>query len=176
MKPSSILALAFVVALGIVAAGCTASSQLDEGTEAQQVPGNTSAAVSPAPVKTTVPVQANKQGFTTKEDTIEVESAQRNHRPDHTPVVVQRRASAAKTNFGVQIGAFKEEVNAQRAAGTLAKRYKKAAAFYFDGTLKLYRVTIGNFTTEQEAKQFAAAMKKKYPREYKKVWVIRRAE
>jgi cell division septation protein DedD len=176
MKPSSILALVFAFGLGLFAAGCTASSQLDEGTETQPAPAKTPAPVTPAVVKTTPPVQTNRQGFTTKEDTIEVESAQKNRRPEHTPVVVQRRAPVVKTTYGVQIGAFKEEKNAQRATGTLAKRYKKPAAFFFDEGLKIFKVTIGNFATEQEAKQFAAAMKKKYPKEYKNVWVIRRPE
>lgn len=175
MTRSSILTLFFAFGFMCVLAGCTASSELEEENGSQQ---QTPAAVTPPPVVKPVqaqPAQTPKQGFTTKEDTIEVESAQRNHRPEHKPVVPVKQ-SPAVTAFRVQIGAFKEEANAQRATGLLAKRYHKQAAFYFDDASKLFRVTIGNFATEKEAKKFAAAMKKKYPREYKNTWVVRRAE
>jgi cell division protein FtsN len=176
MKPSSILALVFAFGFGIFASGCTASSQLDEENETQAAPVTTPAPQPPPVVRSAAPAPTNRQGFTTKEDTIEVESAQRNRRSEPAPVVVQRRAAVMKTTFGVQIGAFKEEKNAQRATGRLAKRYKNPSSFFFDESMKVYKVTVGSFATEQEAKRFAAAMKKKYPKEYKKVFVIRRPE
>jgi cell division septation protein DedD len=176
MKPSSILTLLLALACGVFAAGCTASSELAEENDTRTSSAQDSAAIVPPVVKPSVPVQTNKQGFTTKEDTIEVESAQRNHRPEHTPVIVQKRTPAAQGVFCVQIGAFKEEANAQHAKEVFEKRYRKPAVKVFDETLKLYRVAGGTFQTHKEAARFAAAMKKKYPREYRKAWVIRKPE
>ena len=95
MTRSSLLALAIAFVPGLFAAGCTASSRLDEEHETQAAYAAAPAALPPSVAKDTSPVQTKKQGFTTKEDTIEVESAQRNRRPEHTPVIVQRRAPAA---------------------------------------------------------------------------------
>ncbi len=175
MKRSSILLLIFALGLSYMLQGCTASSELEEETADQEMPAAEAPAPTPAPVKQAQPAQTHKQGFTTKEDTIEVESAQRNHRPGYPPAVTARRTAGAPT-YRVQVGAFKVEANAQRAAGRLAKRYRKPSACYFDEAVKLFKVTVGTFSTEKDALTFARAMKKKYPKEYKGVWVVRSAE
>jgi len=175
MKRTSILVPILALGFACLLQGCTASSELEEENADRRMPAAAAPPPISAPVKQAQPAQTHKQGFTTKEDTIEVESAQRNHRPEYKPAVVARRTAATPT-FRVQIGAFKEEANAQRATGKLAKRYQKPAAFYFDDTVKLFKVTVGNFRAEKDAKAFAKAMKKKYPKEYKTVWVIRSAE
>lgn len=169
-------ACAFIVSA--LLAGCTASGELGS----DETDGQTAAAARPdttmqAPAhRPQTPAQTTRQGFTTKEDTIEVESAKHDHRPEPSALALQPRTPRAQTVFAVQIGAFREEANAARAKARLARRTKRPAAQHFDEALKLYRVTIGEFATQGEARRFAASIRKKYPREYKTAWVVRITE
>ena len=172
MNAKPVILYLCMVILAAVLGGCTSSSELEE--ENESLPAADSVAAPPVVVKVPAPVQTNKQGFTTKEDTIEVESAQRNHRPEHTPVVVQRQPASANASFAVQIGAFRNEANARHAKAVLEKRFRVPAQIVFDEAAKLYKVSAGSFATEKQAMRLAATMKKKYPRDYTRAWVIRR--
>jgi cell division protein FtsN len=176
MKPTAAFTLALALGICFFAAGCTASSQLDEDKADQTTATKDSVVSAPAVVKPAVPAQTGKQGFTTKDDTIEVESAQRTLRTEHQPVVAPRRTADGKGLYAVQIGAFKKESHAEHARTTVEKRFHLPAAKIFDDALKLYKVVAGKFTTQREAMKMASAMKKKYPREYQHVWVLRRTE
>jgi cell division protein FtsN len=176
MNSTSVILFACAFLLSCCLGACTASSELGEDhPEAPAAAQPDTTAVVPPVVKPSAPAQTNRQGFTTKEDTIEVESAQRSRRSDHTPITVQPRvAPAPRAPYAVQIGAFKDAQNASRAVERLAQRYAHAtAAKQYDEALKLYRVTVGEFMTEKEALRFAAGLKKKYPREYSHAWVVR---
>lgn len=167
-------ALLLIALLGGCAASGDLSEESQEGSAAAVQPETT--AVVPAPAKPSAPAQTNRQGFTTKEDTIEVESAQRSHPSDHLPAMVQPHAAAAMHGeFAVQIGAFRNEANARRTKELFERRFTRTAAtMLFDEAAGLYRVSAGDFTTQKEAMRFAASLRKKYPREYKQAWVVRR--
>jgi cell division protein FtsN len=175
MKSQPVMLYVCALIVSALLGGCTASSELGDEDQKQSAVRQDTTTVVPPAVMPAVSGQTNRQGFTTKEDTIEVESAQKNRRPEHTQVIVQRRAPAA-TSFGVQIGAFKAETNALRAKAVLGKRYNAPASLVFDDALKLYRVFIGKFATQREALKFAAKMKEQFPKEYEHAWVVRRTE
>jgi cell division septation protein DedD len=177
MKLHSVTVYACVLLLSAALGGCTASSELgsEEPELSAAVRPDTTTFVPPAAAPA-VPAPTRKQGFTTREDTIEVESAQGSRRPEHTAVIVQRRTPTPKTSFCVQVGAFRVETNAERAVATLEKRFKHPAVKFFDDAIKLHRVAVGMFATRREAVRFAAAMKNAYPKEYQDAWVIRRQE
>lgn len=179
MKSQMVFLIACALAISVVLGACTTSSELgeEEQTQSAFVQADTSTIIVPAATLSET-AATDKQGFTTKEDTIEVESAQKKRHSEHTPVTVQKQTSTPQTSssFGIQIGAFKTEANAQQALALLGKRYSEPAVVVFDEPLKLYKVVIGTFATQQEAVRFCAAMKKKFPAEYGFAWVTWRTE
>jgi cell division septation protein DedD len=178
MNSKPVLVVICVFVMGAMFGGCTASSELgdDHQDKSASMRPDTSAVVPPV-VKPSAPAQTSRQGFTTKEDTIEVESARHNHKSEHTPVTVQpARKPGTHTGFTVQVGAFKDEANALRVKDNLTRRYHKRVTEQFDGATKLYRVTVGEFATEKDASRFAAVVRKKYPREFGHAWVVRISE
>ncbi|HLP15167.1 MAG TPA: SPOR domain-containing protein [Bacteroidota bacterium] len=190
MKSQSVILCLCALFAAACIGSCTASSELGEEDSAGQSVSQEQQSVQPdstaatpqqtIPAVSATPAQTNKQGFTTQDDTIEVESAKRNHRSEHKPVTVQVRATpSTAAAYTVQIGAFKAEANAVRACDAFSRRYKRSAitaSSVFDASLKLYRVTAGGFATQQEAERFVASLKKKFPREYKRAWVVRKTE
>jgi len=110
-----------------------------------------------------------QQGFVTQEDTIEAQVVTRNQGTVHSKVPPQR--SKKKKYYSVQIGAFRDLNNADRAHKLAKQRYKKPIYHFYDKAIKMYRITVGNFSQIKDAFVFLKTVHSKHPKEYKDAWV-----
>jgi len=110
-----------------------------------------------------------QQGFVTQEDTIEAQVVTRNQGTSHSKAPPQR--SKKKKYYSVQIGAFRILSNADRAQKLAKQRYKKPVYHFYDKAIKMYRVTVGNYSKIKDAFVFLKTLQSKLPKEYKDAWV-----
>jgi len=157
MKTLFLKLFAVTVALALVlyVGGCSASE------EAEQEEG----------VKQETPAPTQPETKTTmKKDTAEVKVV------PPTNVAPEKELKPAPTTtaalYAVQIGAFENEANASRAEETIKARYTYPVRKYFDGTTKLYKVSIGSFSTKDQALEFRKSLNDKYPGEYQDAWIV----
>jgi cell division septation protein DedD len=148
---ASAVALALVLYIG----GCTASEEAEQGEGVEQE--------APAPTQP-------EAKTTVKEDTTEVkvvppakaEPKQEMKPAPTTPVAL----------YAVQIGAFESEANASRAEETIKARFTYPVRKNFDETTKLYKVSVGSFSTKDQALEFRKMLSEKYPGEYMDAWIV----
>lgn len=110
-----------------------------------------------------------QEGFLTQEDTIEAEVITRNHGSNH--VKPPSKHSLKKKYYSVQLGAFRTLSNADRAKKVAQQRYKKPIYQFYDKPIKMYRVTLGNFSKLNDALTFLKTIQQQHPKEYKDAWV-----
>jgi cell division protein FtsN len=161
----------------IVLAGCSSS-----GTTQKEATDSTS--VSPAdssafqtqqtlpqkkPHNQRISSSGKQQGFVTQEDTIEAQVVTRNQGTIQSKAPPQRLKK--KKYYSVQIGAFRILNNADRAQKLAKQRYKKPVYHFYDKAIKMYRVTVGNFSKIKDAFVFLKTEQSKHPKEYKDAWV-----
>jgi cell division protein FtsN len=161
----------------IVLAGCSSS-----GTTQKEATDSTS--VSPAdssafqtqqtlpqkkPHNQRISSSGKQQGFVTQEDTIEAQVVTRNQGTIHSEAPPERLKK--KKYYSVQIGAFRILSNADRAQKIAKQRYKKPVYHFYDKAIKMYRVTVGNFSKIKDAFVFLKTVQSKHPKEYKDAWV-----
>ena len=76
-------------------------------------------------------------------------------------VFADGRASPLEGVFSVQVGAFSEKENAERFQKDLEKRYPRVHTVFWESNKgRIYRVRIGEFRTEAEARRFLEALRK----------------
>jgi cell division protein FtsN len=176
------ITLLFLVAiLGCVTTGCLPSESTKESAQPAVDTTRTSVpvkAVEPIPQSVAAPVERKEQGFVTHSDTIEVQvvsqkpdSAKAQVAPAVIPVESKNPVQDRKKFFALQIGAFQQEVNANRIADIFKKHSDKPIDQFYDASVKLYRVLVGSFSTKEEANAFQAQLKKDFPKEYSESWV-----
>ena len=167
----------FSAVLCLVFAGCSSSetTQRDSSPDASVAPGDSSA------IETSQAAQLKKsrlqrlsgtgkqQGFVTQEDTIEAQVVTRKKGTAHPKAPPKR--SAKKKFYSVQIGAFRELSNADHAHKLVKQRYKKQIYHFYDKAIKMYRVTVGNFSKLPDALKFLKTVQQAHPKEYKDAWV-----
>jgi cell division protein FtsN len=81
------------------------------------------------------------------------------------------KGSSKKKFYSVQVGAFRELGNADRAKKFAKERYKKPVYHFYEKGIKMYRVTVGNFSKLQDGLAFLKKIQKEHPKEYKEAWV-----
>ena len=177
MLPTRRLILVAPAIFCIVLAGCSSS-----GTTQKEATDSTS--VSPADssafqTQQTPPEKKSRkqrisssgklQGFVTQEDTIEAQVVTRNQGTIHSKAPLKRLKK--KKYYSVQIGAFRILSNADRAQKIAKQRYKKPVYHFYDKAIKMYRVTVGNFSKIKDAFVFLKTVQSKHPKEYKDAWV-----
>ena len=107
-----------------------------------------------------------QQGFVTQEDTIEAQVETK------TSLLERKRAALrTKKYYSVQVGAFRVPSNADRCQKLVTQRFKFRAVNFYDKAIKMYRVTIGDFTKKKDAFAFWRSLKEKYPKDYADSWV-----
>jgi cell division protein FtsN len=148
---AAVAALALVLYLG----GCSASE------EAEQEEG----------VKQEAPAPTQPESKTTmKKDTAEVKVV-----PPATAEPekeVKPSPTTTATLYAVQIGAFDIDANAIRAEETIKGRFAQPVRKTYDEMTKLYKVSIGSFSTKDEALEFRKTLNEKYPGEYNDAWIV----
>ena len=105
----------------------------------------------------------------TQEDTIEAQVVTRNQGTIHSKAPLKRLKK--KKYYSVQIGAFRILSNADRAQKLAKQRYKKPVYHFYDKAIKMYRVTVGNFSKIKDAFVFLKTVQSKHPKEYIDAWV-----
>lgn len=150
-----LVAAAAALALVLYLGGCSASE------EAEQEEG----------VKQEAPAPAQPETKTTmKKDTAEVKVVPpANVEPQQE---MKPAPTTSATLYAVQIGAFESEANANHAEETIKARFTYPVRKYFDGTTKLYKVSIGSFSTKDQALEFRKSLNEKYPGEYQDAWIV----
>jgi len=73
--------------------------------------------------------------------------------------------------FAVQVGAYKQQENAERVASLAKDRFGKNVYTIPDAASGLVKVYVGDFASKDEARRFRDDMALKYPLDYKDAWV-----
>jgi rare lipoprotein A len=68
-----------------------------------------------------------------------------------SPLPAPPPANPAPPKFGVQVGAFRQQENASRLASELHQRFGPARIVPREGSFTIWRVIVGEFTTENDA-------------------------
>ena len=159
--------------MSIAVAGCSSSDTTQNNGSANPSDSTYSQSQQTLPKKTSRKQRqsspGNQQGFVTQEDTIEAEVVTHNHGANHQKPPSQR--SSKKKYYSVQLGAFRVLANADKEKKIAQQRYKKPVYQFFDKPIKMYRVTVGNFSKINEALKFLKLIQQAHPKEYKDAWV-----
>lgn len=115
------------------------------------------------------PSASSSQQFSVQADTLDVEHQKKTTGSGSTSVSV--KASVPKKFYTVEVGAFRDPANVKRHQDLLTQRFKLPVRTEFDSTIHLTRVTIGTFSSREQAVQFMDTMKKEFPKEYIDIWV-----
>ncbi|MDE3057214.1 MAG: SPOR domain-containing protein [Bacteroidota bacterium] len=175
--------LIFCVASGLMLWGCS-SSETEKETAApspadsaaiaprqalSQPAGEQSSAAQPKPEK-----KPARQGFVAREDTIEAQLVKKNKwNPAAEPRAPRNRLKAMerKKYYSVQVGAFRIIANAERCQKLVKKRFRKPVHQFYDRGIKMYRITVGNFSTKKTAFVFLRRVKNDFAKDYSDAWV-----
>jgi cell division septation protein DedD len=160
MRTMFLKVLASTVALALVLyiVGCAVSEEAEEEGGEEGVEQEAPAPTQPE-AKTTV-----------KKDTTEVKVV-----PPANPQPEQEMKpppTAPVPVYAVQIGAFENEANASRAEERIKARFAYPVRKDFDDRTKLYKVSVGSFSTRDEALEFRKMLSEKYPGEYMDAWIV----
>jgi cell division septation protein DedD len=102
-----------------------------------------------------------------KVDTVHVGNVQTSPKPTYE----SSPTTSSTGNSAVQIGAFKLQEGAERAASVARERFAKDVMIVTDRINNLFKVLVGNFAVKDEARRFRDEILQKYPVEYKDAWV-----
>ena len=146
---------------------CSSSEQTSEEQKDKAPP--------PAPVEKQVEAPPQREQPTQREtDTIDVD-VQREQRPPNetTPPIPTKPQTPSATGgqYTVQVGAYKMLDNAEKIASLAKERFGMNVYTFQDITTDLYKVTIGEFSTKEDARTFRDTMAQKHPNDYKDAWV-----
>ncbi len=177
MPPARRFKLVAPAIICIVLAGCSSSgtTQKDATDSTSVSPADSSAFQTQQtppqkkPHNQRISSSGKQQGFVTLEDTIEAQVVTRNQGASHS--IAPPRRSKKKKYYSVQIGAFRILGNADRAQKIAKQRYKTPVYHFYDKAIKMYRVTVGNFSKIKDAFVFLKSVQSKHPKEYKDAWV-----
>jgi cell division protein FtsN len=129
---------------------CTASEEAEQEEGAEQE--------APTPTAPAAPT-------TMKKDTAEVKVV--------PPTAAEPSSPATPmVLYGVQIGAYENDANAQHAEQLIRARFTQPVRKYFDETTRLYKVSVGSFPTKDQALEFRKLLNEKYPGEYQDAWIV----
>jgi cell division septation protein DedD len=147
-----------VLACSLFIGGCAAT----DGTR-HDTPATATAPVTPPPDAT--PAQQPPGEFVAGVDTIEAAGTA-------GAVVADSSLTEAEALFSVQIGAYKEPVNASAAQSTARERYNLPVLNEFQERPGLYRIRIGAFASREEAAAHLARMRSEFPVDYKDSFIL----
>jgi cell division protein FtsN len=145
MRPS--LPIGFLAFLSILWTGCKSSETVER-------PDQPVLETHPDPIQ-----------FVSTSDTVRADS-----RPD--PVQTSNAQVDDEIRYMVQIGAFKDPINASRVQALARERFRVPVVNDYQPFLKLYQTRIGFFRTEEEADKFRQRMQREFPKDYRDAWIV----
>jgi cell division septation protein DedD len=152
--------------------GCSSPKETAEDSQVTElVPADTNSVVTPVQtpeVKVQEKPKSTVQRFSVQADTVDV---QRKKRQGSASTSISVKAAAPKKFYTVEVGAFKMQSNVKRHQRELSTRFKLPVRVFFDSTIHLTRVCVGNFSSKSSANTFLDKMKQQYPKDYPDLWV-----
>ena len=162
MRTLQLLCIISVVGGVLMLAGCGSSN---ESTSKDQSSSSTSQTSQKAP-------DQNQTDASQKTDTVPVDnkdSPQQPYDPHSSAPVTKSAMPTGK--FSVQVGAYKQQENADRVAALAKDRFGMNIYTIPDALSGLVKVYVGDFAVKDEARKFRDEMAQKYPVDYKDAWV-----
>ena len=121
---------------------------------------------SPPPPGTPASQQTQqKLGFETRIDTVKTVS-------EGERAGIAEAPRERQIRFMIQIGAFKDALNASRIQGIARERYHLPVLNDYHTRFGLYQIRIGFFETREQAMVFRQQMQSGHPSDYKDAWVV----
>ena len=157
--------LGFCIIFIFVLGGCGSSEESTQKKESTPPPAEQKPAEQTA---------KSEQPAPAKIDTVNVVNVQTAPKPTYEPKTTPPAIQSSQTsmgNFSVQIGAYKTEENAERAASLAKERLGINVQTVTDKTDYLFKVLVGSFLTREEARKLRDEIALKYPGDYKDAWV-----
>jgi hypothetical protein len=106
--------------------------------------------------------------FTAREDTVKVRALEEE---DSDPIIATETTDVIY--YAVQIGAYRQPLNAERIRRLAQERFADMESHTeFNSDEGLYKITIGSFTTYEQARTFRELMIRRYPSEYIDAWIV----
>jgi septal ring-binding cell division protein DamX len=124
-----------------------------------------------------IPPDARRERIVTKRDTVEakvVAPAPIDSLRSTQPVSIQPEQQEAMSPavFTIQVGAFGNETNARRWEEQTKEVLKMPTYIEYDHRGNIYRVTIGTFTSREQAAEITRDIRDRFPTMYRDAWVI----
>lgn len=136
-------------------AGCgTTVPDMDETASEEYLPTSTPPATTPESVE-----------FITRTDTVTILSP-------NEPSASHSLLITGEERFAIQIGAFREPLNASRTQNLARERFHLPMLNEFDPRLGLYQIRLGSFTSRAEARAHLLRMQAEYPAAYSDSWIV----
>jgi hypothetical protein len=122
---------------------------------------------SPAVVTDTVDDSRVEESiFAARQDTVKIQAFQEGEEIEGAD------AADPATFFTVQIGAFKQPMNAERAHRRAQQRFHLETSTEYDVLEELYKITVGKFLNYEQARAFCDRIVRDFPRDYNDAWVV----
>ncbi len=113
--------------------------------------------------------QARGSKLTSKQDTVTASVTRSAKSPSRSSKNIKKPSNPAYT---VQVGAFKKAQNALACQKRAKERFPRNSVHNnFDPGTKLYRVSVGKFTTRMEAVVLRREIMRKHSKDYAQAWV-----
>jgi cell division septation protein DedD len=124
-----------------------------------------------------IPPEARRERFVTKRDTVVakvVPPVMVDTARSTSPGALQSEQKEAVSSvvFTIQVGAFGNETNARRWEEQTKEVLKMPTYIEHDLRGNIYRVTIGTFTSREQAAEIARDIRDRFPTMYRDAWVI----
>ncbi len=161
MRTSHLFSLLAVIAGILLCSGCGSSDATSKDHAAEAPAGSGQK-----------PPEQSKAESATKDQTPPVDkkaSGQTSYDPHASVPTATTALPTGK--FSVQIGAYKQQDNADRVAALAKERFGLNMYTIPDAASGLVKVYVGEFATKDEARKFRDDMAQKYPIDYKDAWV-----
>ncbi|MCX7984559.1 MAG: SPOR domain-containing protein [Bacteroidetes bacterium] len=118
----------------------------------------------------TLPLQSQSPPLHTVHDTVHATTV-----VEYSSNSILSSANTTKAEsifYTIQVGAYGDASNALRCQKITKERFPTYQVFNdYDGVTKIYRISVGQFSTKDSAFIFLKQLQQQYPREYRECWV-----
>lgn len=124
-----------------------------------------------------IPPEARRERIVTKHDTLDAKvvapaAVDTSRVIPPADLQTERQVTEGFVVFTIQVGAFGNETNAIRWEEQTKEVLKMPTYIEYDQRGNIYRVTIGTFTSKEQAAEIARDIRDRFPTMYRDAWVI----
>jgi hypothetical protein len=121
----------------------------------------------PAVISETVDEERIEESiFSARRDTVRIQTY------EEDSDVYEREMSGLYEYFTVQIGAFKDPINAERVYRKAQQQFNFETNTDYDSVEELYKITVGKFINYEQARSFCDRIMRDFPKDYHDAWVV----